>query len=266
MYPRDTRGVMARLASESTAIWEILGSLPWRRKLARSLPAGDGHPVVLIPGFTATERTMGQLARFLGESGYVAHGWGLGRNTSVNQVTLERLQNTVSGLALDSGRKVSVIGWSGGGLYARGVANLIPDSVRQVITLGTPFKMTEDTLHYLPEAISRLHDRLKPAGDDTGSDITGVWGEAPPVPSTSVYSERDALAPWPFCLDHRDAQSENIHVSVSHTSMPFNALVYYIIADRLSQTEWRPFNTSALRRVFYRHACATEMLSAQGAG
>ena len=35
-------------------------------------------------------------------------------------------------------RKVSLVGWSLSGLYARQLAKLMPDRVRTVITLGSP--------------------------------------------------------------------------------------------------------------------------------
>ncbi|WP_273908748.1 esterase/lipase family protein, partial [Enterobacter bugandensis] len=37
------------------------------------------------------------------------------------------------------GSKISLVGWSLGGLYARQLAKMMPERVRQVITLGSPF-------------------------------------------------------------------------------------------------------------------------------
>ena len=90
--------------------------------------------------------------------------------------------------------------------------------------------------------------------------------EPPPVPSTSLYSERDGLAPWPFCLDRRDHSSENVRVPGSHAGMPFNPLMYYIIADRLAQPRggWQPFQLShGPIRGLYRHTCSTDLGDSQ---
>ncbi len=261
MYPRDERHLITKLLSETTALLEIVATLTMRSRLARQMPEGDGHSVVLVPGFTASDRAMGQMRRFLNECGYNAQGWGQGRNTGLNQDGIDTLVDTVESLATESGGKVSIIGWSGGGMYARAIATLAPDTVRQVITLGTPFKMTEETLHYIPEGIHKLHERLSPEADEFEEDITNTWNETPPVPSTSIYSERDALAPWPFCLDHMDDQSENIHVSCSHAGMPFNPFIYFIIADRLSQTDWNHFEIHQLGRAIFRHACASDFIT-----
>ena len=37
------------------------------------------------------------------------------------------------------GRKISLVGWSLGGIYARQLAKRVPDKVRSVISLGSPF-------------------------------------------------------------------------------------------------------------------------------
>jgi pimeloyl-ACP methyl ester carboxylesterase len=259
MYPRDKRSVFSKLLSESTALWEIGTTLTARRTLARLAPKGDGHPVMLVPGFTASSRAMGQLRRFLDDCGYQSLDWGLGRNTGVSQDTIDDLTSRVNDIATASGQKVSIIGWSGGGMYARAVATAAPKTVRQVITMGTPFKLNEETLEYLPEGIHRLHERLSEQQATEETMLNDAWAESPPVPSTSIFSKRDALAPWPFCLDQRDEQSENIQISASHAGMPFNSLIYYLIAERLAQKTWQPFRTNDMaKRLIYRHACASE--------
>lgn len=261
MYPRDKRGGFARLVSESTALAEIASVFALQGRLRNMVAAGEGRPVLLVPGFTATDRLMGRLKRFLNDIGYDAHGWGQGRNMGVRQDLLDGFNQRVARLADNTGQKVSIIGWSGGGMYARASASAQPALVRQVITMGTPFKLTEDKLEYLPEGIYRLHERLSPGDSPEVQDIDPLqWFASPPVPSTSLYSERDALSPWPFCLDASDTQSENLHVPGSHAAMPYNPLMYYVIADRLSQREdnWQPFELRGPRRLLFRSACARE--------
>ncbi len=261
MYPRDNRGAMARLLSESTALLEIGSSLALRRKLVRLVPGGDGHPVMLIPGFTASDRAMGGLRRFLRDCGYAPRGWGQGRNIGVNKACLDAVCRRVADLESEHGAPVSLLGWSGGGMYARAAAAVMPESVRAVITMGTPFKMTREHLDYMPQGILQLHERLSPEDENAPEEFdSDLFCDSPPVPSTSLYSERDALAPWPFCLDFADARSENVHVPGSHAGMTFNPLMYYVIADRLAQDPqtWQPFTLNALRRLALRHGSALD--------
>lgn len=260
MYPRDNRGLTRRLISESSALLEIGSNFALLRRLQKFVPDGDGHPVLLIPGFTASDASMKQLQKFLNNAGYAASSWGLGRNKGLHKDYLERLKDKVAGMAEEFGGQVSVIGWSGGGMYARGLSHEIPDMIRQVITMGSPFKLTEDTLDHLPEAIYKFHDRLSPREELTDELDASAWGASPPVPSTSLFSKRDGLAPWAFCLDHRDEQSENVQVAGSHAGMTFNPLMYYVIADRLAQPadNWRHFEPQVWLRPWFGKACASE--------
>ena len=260
-FPRDTRSPTLRLLAESSAVLEIASFLALKRPLGRILPRGDGHPVLLIPGFMVSDSSMRLLRRALLDLGYQASGWGLGRNLGIDRKTLQTLQEKVAGLADTTGRRVSLIGWSGGGLYARAAASLQPESVRQVITLGSPFRLTEESLHHLPGGIHKLHERLarnRPV--DNPPLEPRWWNDSIPVPSTSLFSQRDALAPWPFCVDPADEQSESIQLRGSHSGLPFNPLTHWIIADRLAQPEqqWQPYPIKPAHRSLFRHHCASQ--------
>ena len=49
------------------------------------------------------------------------------------------LRDLLTEIHAATGRKVSIVGWSLGGVYARDLALQAPDMVRSVITLGSPF-------------------------------------------------------------------------------------------------------------------------------
>src|SRR5438105_1117369 len=106
------------------------------------LPIGDGHPVVVYPGLGGGALTTMHLRGFLHKSGFTPHDWGGGINTGPDGVFddwLARWERRVRDLHAQHRRKVSLVGWSLGGVYAREVARRCPQCVRQVITLGTPF-------------------------------------------------------------------------------------------------------------------------------
>jgi triacylglycerol esterase/lipase EstA (alpha/beta hydrolase family) len=107
-------------------------------------PSGDGHPVMVLPGFLASDFSTKPIRSFLKGKGYETYGWGLGRNLGTDivggeQVLSDRLINRVIELSVIHSAKVSLVGWSLGGILAREIARIIPDCVRQVITLGSPF-------------------------------------------------------------------------------------------------------------------------------
>ena len=123
---------------EGRAISELgafLGALP----LLSLAPKGDGHPVLVLPGLVASDTSTRPLRSFLKSRGYAVSGWRQGRNLGLRQGVQHAMVDLVQELNDTHGRKVSLVGWSLGGLYARQLAKMMPDRVRSVITLGSPF-------------------------------------------------------------------------------------------------------------------------------
>lgn len=129
---------------------------PW---LARA-PRGDGHGVLVLPGLLASDSSTALLRRFLRLLGYDVRGWRLGRNLGPTGEVLDGLPARLGELASLTGGPVSVIGWSLGGIYARELARQRPGEVRRVITLGSPFALTDARQSHADRAYqrrSRLH-------------------------------------------------------------------------------------------------------------
>jgi pimeloyl-ACP methyl ester carboxylesterase len=144
-------------------------------------------------------------------------------------------------------RKVSLIGWSLGGVFAREMARRTPEQVRSVITLGSPFagEPRASNAWQLYEAVSERRADDWPERERMKSP--------PPVPATAIFSRTDGIVAWQGCLERRSPTSENIEVDGSHCGLGHNPVVLYAIADRLAQPEgqWKPFNRSGLRRFVY---------------
>ena len=217
--------------------------------LRRAAPRGDGHPVLVLPGLMADDISTRPLRRYLRRLGYHVHGWRLGRNVGPTRETVNGMGARLDDLLDRHGRKVSVVGWSLGGIYAREIARRRPDDVRQVITLGSPFAMTdpsESRAHRTYQRFSHLHV-------DGGALRSGGTSVALEVPATSVYTKMDGIVSWRSCLDVVGPRSENVAVIGSHVGLGHNPAVLWVIADRLAQPEgaWRPFvPPRAARRLF----------------
>jgi predicted alpha/beta hydrolase family esterase len=202
-------------------------------------PVGDGHPVVVYPGLGGGAFTTSHLRSFLKQSGFEVRDWGKGVNTGPEGVFddwLGQLDERVLELQRQHGRKVSLIGWSLGGVYAREIAKRRPDAVRQVITLGTPFAALARGNHAgtVFKLLNRDKAHLPP-------DLEARLRQTPPVPTTSVYSKTDGIVSWQGCIEKRSARSENVEVAASHLGMVSHPEVLRVIADRLGQPEgqWR---------------------------
>src|SRR6195256_6731554 len=128
----------ALMFMEGRALHEFgafLGALP----LLSLAPRGDGHPVLVLPGLVASDTSTRPLRTFLKSRGYAVSGCRQGRNLGLRQGVQHAMVDLVHELNDTHGRKVSLVGWSLGGLYARQLAKMMPDRVRAVITLGSPF-------------------------------------------------------------------------------------------------------------------------------
>ena len=227
--------------SECRALLEVM-SIPVARPLLGVSPRGDGHPVLVFPGFFAADRSTATLRRYLDSRGYRASAWEEGRNPGISDALYQRLADRLRQLSDQHGGTVSLVGWSLGGIYARLLAHLEPERVRQVVTLGSPFKMTQ--YGSINGSVAQLYRAVNPGQTrDPMLNHAELWQQAPPVPSTSIYSRGDGIAHWSFCVDDEDAQTENIGIPGSHLGMTHNPLMMYCIADRLAQPEgqWQKF-------------------------
>jgi pimeloyl-ACP methyl ester carboxylesterase len=228
---------LVRLVMEWRAPWEYGATLlaqPW---LAQA-PQGDGHPVLLFPGLMASDASTKPLRRYLEGKGYLAVGWGIGANLGPREGVLASCEEQLKALRRTYKRKVSLIGWSLGGLYARELAKDFPKEVRQVITLGTPF-----TGHPKATNAWRLYEIV--TGHRIGApDIHGPLRAPPPVPTTSIYSRTDGVVAWQCSVEKSGPLTENIEIEASHFGIGLNPLAWWAIADRLAQPEgqWRPFD------------------------
>jgi len=222
------------------------------RKLLQNLLPGDGHPVLILPGFLASDRSTRVLRRYIYDWGYDSFRWRLGRNLGPSrQRNLDALlDERLLKLFKETGRRVSIVGWSLGGLYARELARRNPEAVRNVITLGSP--------HGDPKATNawRLYEALsgiRVDDDEIRSRLVDLRSPLHNVPVTAIYSRTDAIVSSSIAKLPPGNRTENIGLSTSHIGMGFNPLVLYLVADRLRQPadEWTPFEFTGLRNFFY---------------
>jgi pimeloyl-ACP methyl ester carboxylesterase len=235
------------LLLEGRAIPELaafVGALPLLRLIT---PAGDGHPVLVLPGLLASDTSTRALRGFLKNQGYGAHGWRQGRNLGPRDGVEELLLDRINELSDRYGRKVSLVGWSLGGLYARQAAKRAPDAVRLVITLGSPF-----TGHPRATNAWRVYEYASGHRADE-PHFAGPLSEPPPVPTTSIFSRTDGICAWQCCVEREGAWTESIEIEGSHCGLGHHPAAVYAIADRLAQPEgaWTPFDRSGWRSLIY---------------
>ena len=227
-----------------------LASIPLAAGWLGAAPRGDGHGVLVLPGLLASDMSTGLLRRYTSWLGYSVCGWQLGRNVGPTDRVLAELPNVLADVARRTGGPVSIIGWSLGGIYARELAREQPGLARQVITLGSPFRLTDPRQSRADGAYRRrshLHATGQPipTPEQVGRPIE--------VPSTAVYSRRDGIVSWQACVEPETALHQNVEVRCAHLGFGVDPATLWLIADRLAvlASARRPFRVPPPLRTLY---------------
>jgi pimeloyl-ACP methyl ester carboxylesterase len=236
------------MLAEVRALLEFNASLLLSPLLMRA-PRGDGHPVLALPGFLASDLSMAPMRRYLKQLGYDTYAWKMGRNLGGIASRRNALKSLLNDIHTSTGRKVSIVGWSLGGIYARDLALQLPDMVRSVTTLGSPFANDVRATN-----ATRLYEALSGETVEHNSELTKAIAGDLPVPATSIYSRTDGIVNWRTSLLRPSDTAENIEVHLaSHIGLGVNAAALWAVADRLAQAEgeFRQFDRSGPFAIAY---------------
>ncbi|MEL7250031.1 MAG: alpha/beta fold hydrolase [Bacteroidota bacterium] len=235
------RPSLLRFIVEPVLVWRDIWRLRQFKRTYTVKLEGDGHPVLVLPGLLGSDVATSHLRKFISKLGYAAYGWEMGTNMGdirKLQVLLEKIEH----LHHKHQSKVSIIGWSLGGVYARQLAKRRPDLVRQIITMGAPFADIEQSNN--AAWIYRLINDRRPL-----SKVDLEWIEEIPtpaaVPTTALYSKKDGVVHWRACMEPApDRWHQNIEVVGSHFGFPYIPSIWVVIEDRLKlrQADWTLFS------------------------
>lgn len=252
--PRGRRPLLdeRRSVGEARA---LLRDPVWR---GEDVPAGEGRPVLLVPGFMAGDVSLTMLSRWLERAGYVPLRSQVRMNIDCSRATVDRLTRLVEVAAERGERPLLLIGQSLGGVFAKTVALRRPDLVAGVVALGSPL-LAPAAAHPLLMADVALLTRLSRAGVRNvmrtecvrGDCAQDSWLELQsPFPENvgfvSLFSRSDGIVDWHACLD---AAAEHVEVESSHCGMTVNPQVYRVLADRLHRIAPRAARPRPARRV-----------------
>jgi len=215
----------SRSLFEWTSMYCIYPFIPKRIK-------GNGSPVLLIPPYLGDDYSTSFVRRYLTSLGFKTYKWDQGFNM-VKSYYIPRLEEKLDDIYQKHGEKVSIVGWSGGGIFAKIMANRHPNQVEQILTIGSPVWGVMDMktpvfgiLEFfrgksLKERNQRFLEELEPIPD---------------VPITCIYTKTDGLLPWKHCMEAESYRDDikNIEVYGSHSGLGANVSVLLITANALS--------------------------------
>jgi pimeloyl-ACP methyl ester carboxylesterase len=211
--------------------------------LRKEAPRGDSHPVLILPGFLSNDISTVPLRRMLKAKGYKTYRWEGGVNLGLKEKTVRHLAARLKEIYEENGnQKVSLIGHSLGGMYARVLAQEFPNMVRGVITVQTPFGLGAFKEGADPILVSTIEKLGDPRFSLNNAGMCERLLTPPPTPTTSIFSKTDDIAAWQACLNPATGCSENIEVAASHSGTIWHKDTIAIILERLAEPKdnWKP--------------------------
>jgi len=193
---------------------------------------GGGRPVLVLPGFHSSDAVTGRLRGHLARRGWDAYGWGLGTNHGLTDHLIDGVLARFDEVYGDHQEPVSLVGHSFGGLLARWLAQQRPEHVRQVVTMGSPWRPEGERTR-----TTRMFERARRTHglSDRAEAVVDELREPLLVFSTAIWSKTDGIVPWRGCALDDGPTTENIAVPSSHVGLVANPLALAVVTDRLAQ-------------------------------
>lgn len=226
------------------------------RRLLKTATQGDLRPILVLPGFLCNDTATWALRRYLRNIGYRVYSWRQGINWGQHPDSREALVERLKTVHARCGAKVTIIGWSLGGVYARELASLHPELVEEVITLGTPW-------HGSPQstAVWRAYALINRKTLASNGDVN-VEFESETVPCTSIYTKGDGIVPWQMSIPKAAVRYKSHEVCGSHIGLVANAEVMQILTEHLQSS--RPGARQCIRRTPIRRGIVKGIKSTGG--
>ena len=191
-------------------------------------------PVLLMPPYLGNDLSTTFVRNYLKSVGFITYKWDLGVNT-INSKSLPKLIEKLDDIYERHQEKVSLVGWSGGGIFAKIIANRYPEKVEQLVTIGSPVWGVKNMKTPLVKILEFLRGRhLKERNAKFLKELELI----PEVPITCIYTKTDGLLPWKHCMEAETLRHDinNIEVFGSHCGMGANASVLLTVANALNAT------------------------------
>jgi len=232
----ETRGLL-----EWSTIFYLYPFIPKRKK-------GEGKPVLIMPPYLGNDFSTRFVRKYLTSLGFKTYKWDLGVNT-LNSKCLPNLVERLDEIYEEHQEKVSLVGWSGGGMFAKIIANRHPEKVAQLITIGSPVWGVKNMNTPLVRMLEFFRGKtLKERNEKFLKELEAI----PKVPITCIYTKTDGLLPWKHCQEAETLRADikNIEVYGSHIGMGANASILFTVAHSLGENlKLEPFESNFAHKI-----------------
>ena len=201
----------------------------------RGIPRGDGRPVLLVPGFLSGDWSLRMMQSWLERVGYKAYLSGILFNVQHSERLLADLRHRVVQIEKETGSRVSLVGHSRGGLLAKVLSQRRPQSVEQVIALGSPLADWSDLAlmtHHAVGVVRAANEIAFGRRFNAEGRFIHDLRLPPAVPTTSIYTRSDDVVNFRSCL-RPDIPA--MPVWGSHNGLVINPEVYRLLGRLLAR-------------------------------
>jgi hypothetical protein len=232
------------LETRAVAEWT---SMLWLYPFIPKHKSKKNKPVLLMPPYLGNDNSTTFVRKYLKSLGFKTYKWDLGVNM-INSKSLPKLIEKLEEIYDKHQEKVSLVGWSGGGIFAKIIANRYPEKVEQLITIGSPVWGVKNMKTPIIRSLEFIRGtKLKERNDKFIKELE----EIPQVPITCIYTKTDGLIPWKNCTEaetYRD-DIKNVEVFGSHCGMGANATVLLTVANALNANIEKSSKKSIIEKI-----------------
>lgn len=186
---------------------------------------------MVIPGLTTGDISTTLLRRTLKARGFRAQGWGQGINTGADAQKLKLLEARLYALRRHTGKRVVLIGWSLGGLYARVLAHRCAEHVDMVVTVASPFSGSRraNRAWKVYEALNDHTVDNPPFAEDISAK--------PPVPTIAVWSAIDGIVAPECCCGRKGEADHTLQIDAPHFALGTSARCIEMILAKMAEVD-----------------------------
>ena len=215
----------SRFLLEWASIYAIYPLIPKRIK-------GEGKPVLLIPPYLGDDSTTAFVRKYLTSLGFTTYKWDQGVNM-IKAHYIPRLEEKLDDIYSEHKEKVNIVGWSGGGMFAKIIANRHPEQVEQIVTIGSPVWGVLDMKSRVDGILQFFRGKSQ---KEKNKHLLDELEPIPKVPVTCIYTKTDGIVPWQHCMEAESYRDDvkNIEVFGSHSGLGANVSVLMATANALS--------------------------------
>jgi len=219
------------LETRALAEWT---SMFWMFPLLPKHKTNKAKPVLLMPPYLGNDTTTRYVRKYLKSAGFKTYKWELGVNM-INSKSLPKLMEKLDEIYQRHQEKVSLVGWSGGGIFAKIIANRHPEKVEQLITIGSPVWGLQNMKAPVIRSLEFIRGKKL---RERNLKFIKELEQIPQVPITCIYTKTDGLIPWKNCMEAETYRKDikNVEVFGSHCGMGANASILFLVASALNGT------------------------------